>query len=185
MRTSFNGSSLRKGDIITADDYNIEIDTYPHEIAKNFENTKDAPKNSIRYLNTTRRHIMDEIPHINAVARALEEDPNELDDNRLEAQVEDGTLKMSSVWEGDWEGRKAATCQERAITLNLLYKQLGLTSKYQQGQIKLENGIWSEHGWTTVKTEQTEYISDPSKSGDGVIPVKDRDRYSPGNIIIE
>jgi len=175
-----SGASLRKGKKILNADYDLQVDVRPDELTEEFLNEYDWAMDDVeeewgQIVEDARTFAVDAITHIEAVARdegLPDSDP--LEEDRVYTQSEDGTLKMSNVWDGVWRGIRAGTCQERAITLQTLYSELGINSQYHEGTLKLESGSYAGHSWTTVEDE---YISDPSNAGDGVIPIEDAERY--------
>lgn len=173
------GAKLSKGKRILNADYDIQLDTRPEELTHEFLDQYDWVVSDVeeewgQVVEDARNFAVDTITHTSAVAREeglTDSDP--LEEDRVHAQCEDGTLKMSNVWEGSWRDMMAGTCQERAITLHALYEELGIDSQYHEGSLTLEDGTYAGHCWTTVD----EYISDPSISGDGVIPIEEAERY--------
>lgn len=183
MRPSRRGFKLSEGDRLVSGDYSIAIDTSPEELAEEFRNRYGEPSDyntNFEALDDVRKFVMDEIPHINAIARQLDRDKIELNEERLEAQSESDTLRMSYLWNGKWRGTRAGTCQERGITLNTLYQEFGFPSRYFEGEFIMDNGVHSDHSWTNVRTSidsEDRFISDPSKAGEGLIPETEASRY--------
>lgn len=181
------GAKLSEGKRVLNADYDLQVDTRPEELTREFLDKYDWVKGDVeeewsQIVEDVRNFAVDTITHTAALAR--EEgltDSESLEEDRVYAQCEDGTLKMSNVWEGSWRDMRAGTCQERAITLHALYDELGIDSKYHEGSLTLENGTYAGHCWTTVEDE---YISDPSISGDGVISIEDAERYEERKIYV-
>lgn len=173
-----SGVSLSEGKKLLNADYDLEVDTRPEELTNEFLDQynwtlDEVDDNWYQVVDDARKFARDEVKHVAAIARHTGADPSKLDEERIEAQVEGGILKMSNVWDGEWRNTIAGTCQERAITLHAIYKELGLDSEYHEGYLELQGGGFGGHGWTTVG----EYISDPSNAGDGVTPIEEADRY--------
>lgn len=174
------GASLSEGERILNADYDVEVDRRPEELTSEFLDQyswamDDVEEEWDQIVEDARNFALDEIVHVGAIARDENVDMRALDDERIEAQSEDGILKMSYVWDGEWRGLRGGTCQERALTLHALYNELGIDSQYHEGALKLEDGRYGGHGWTTVEDQ---YISDPSNAGDGVTLVEDTERYT-------
>lgn len=177
---------MREGQRLLNADYDLKIDRRTEELASEFLESYDWAMEDVedewdQIVEEARNFAVDEIMHVAAIAREEDVDASVLDEERIAAQSEDGILKMSYVWDGEWRDLRAGTCQERALTLHALYNELGIDSQYHEGILKLENGRYGCHGWTTVGDQ---YISDPSNAGDGVTPIEDTDRYSEKEIWI-
>ena len=174
------GAKLGEGKRILNADYDIEVDTRPDELTQEFLDEYkwemgDVEEEWSQIVEDARKFVVDEITHIEAVARdegLMDSEP--LEEDRIYAQSENGTLKMSNVWGGAWRDIRAGTCQERAITLHTVYKELGIDTEYHEGFLYLDGRGSGYHGWTTVNGE---YISDPSIAGEGVVPIEDAERY--------
>lgn len=181
-----SGQTLGVGKKLLYADYDIEVDARPVELTREFLDDYDWAMDDVdeeweEIVEDARNFTIDEIVHVNAVAREENVDPVYLDDERLEAQSENGVLKMSNLWDGRWRDLRAGTCQERAITLHSIYNELGIESAYHEGTLKLESGRYGGHGWTTVGGK---LISDPSISGDGVLSLEDADRYAEREVYV-
>lgn len=173
------GASLKEGRKLVYPDYDIEVDRRPEGLNYEFLEEYDWAAGDVeeereQIVEDARNFVVDNIVHVNAIAREENVDPYVLDDERIEAQSEDGTLMMSNVWDGAWRDTRAGTCQERSITLHMLHRELDINSKYREGYIRLEGGQHARHGWTSVNQE---LISDPSNAGEGVTPLEETDRY--------
>lgn len=172
------GKQISKGVSILHSDYDISLDAHPTELVEDFEQEIDYDPYTanIETLATdAQEYVIDNIEHVNAIARELGEDPELIDRERIFEQSEKGKLKMSNVWNGAWNDRNIGTCQERALTLQAMYEELNIDSQYHTGGLRLEDGQTAQHAWTTVENE---YISDPSVNGDGLIPINETDRYT-------
>lgn len=174
-----SGANLSEGERILNSDYDVKVDRRPEELTSEFLDRYDWSMSDVeddwhRIVEDARNFAIDEILHVAAIARQEDIDPDVLDDERIEAQSENGILNMSYVWDGEWRDLRAGTCQERALTLHALYNELGIDSRYHEGMLELEGGRYGGHGWTTVRGR---YVSDPSNAGDGLVPAEDTDRY--------
>jgi hypothetical protein len=169
------GVCLTAGDQLLHHDYVLKVDRQPDHIKEKFLSTDDYTESEVTAesktaLNDVRRFVVDEIEHINSVSRrkGVDKNPEALEEERIDHLVCEDVLEMSSVWDEDWRGLKAGTCQERAITLHMVYEDFGISSEYHQGYISVEDGK-VQHAWTTVH----DYISDPSVSGEGLTSISD------------
>lgn len=171
---------MREGERLLNSDYDVKVDRRPEELTSEFLDQYDWTMEDVedewsQIVEDARNFAIDEIIHVAAVARDEDIDAAVLDDERIQAQSENEILNMSYVWDGEWRDLRAGTCQERALTLHALYNELGIDSQYHEGVLRLDDGDYGGHGWTTVGNQ---YISDPSNAGDGVIPVEEADRYT-------
>ena len=177
MSLGHRGANLDTGRVIEARDYDIEIDSVPNDLLNKFgENySQDSWYENVQNV---RKLALEEVEHIGSLARELEEDFHELNEERLDQMLENDTLHMSDVWEGWRDNRIIGTCKERGITAVMLYNELDIKSRYHQGELRQENGVRAGHAWATVRNNDGDvYISDPSKSGDGLVKMDETDRY--------
>lgn len=152
---SFTRPRLDEGyRLVFHDEYDIRVDDTPDELVEKFRSGHgESPREAVDF-------VRDEIQHSYEIAREEGLKPEEIEEERIEAQGPPGEVWMSQVWNGDWRGMTAGTCQERAITLHMLYQDLGIESSYVTGLVETEEGR-EGHAW--VETEDA--IADPSSVG--------------------
>lgn len=168
----FTGVELEPGYTLEGH-YDLKIDELSEELYEEF-----LDYDSEGTLEEAAAEFIDEkIPHIYDIADEKGLDPEELDKDRRKAQGRLDRINLSDTWDNSWENSPAGTCRERAATLHLLYKELGLDSEYHSGNVAEEG--YEGHAWVEVGDQ---LVADPS--ADPVVFPKDKGPHKTGRAIV-
>lgn len=152
--TFIRGVELKIGDTLEGH-YDLKIDERPEELYEEFldyEHDGTLEEAAVDFIDN-------KIPHVYDIAEERDLDPIELDKERRKSQGKINKIRLSNVWNENWENTKAGTCRERAATLHLLYNELGLDSTYHSGNIAEVEKEYEGHSWVEVGEK---LVADPS-----------------------
>jgi len=171
QRVLSGGVSLSEGDYLGGE-YGIKIDEVPEDFYRDFHDRvkeKLSPENpsTEELVRFSTEAVDDIVDHTYDLAQEYGiEDWRELDRERIEAQRKGGDIQISNVCNGEWGGRVAGKCRERAALL-----QMGLDSIEERYDLDIEpsyrEGIvgYEEkregHAWVGLRIDGKRFVADP------------------------
>ncbi len=165
------GVALEEGDYVGGE-YGIKVDGLPENFYEEFyglvESKVDIGDDSTEGVVRSSAHAVDElVDHTYDLAQELGMDEwKDLDRKRIEGQSKGGSVHISNVCNGEWEGKVAAKCRERAIILQLGLDRikedynLEIEPSYREGIVS-EEGRIEGHAWVGLRIDRLMHVADP------------------------